>query len=129
MPRQDVRFPGGGGLLPLSSQPRPGQQLCASHRAVCLYLCIIWIGYGKIAVRGCLMKYRLVFAFSALALAAACNPTPQQQRQLECGIGTVGGAALGAAAGNAFGGGSGRTIMTAAGGAAGAMGGQSVACR
>ena len=83
----------------------------------------------EIAVRGFLMKYRLVLAFSALALAAACNPTPHQQRQLECGIGTVGGAALGAAAGNAFGGGSGRTIMTAAGGAAGAMGCLSVACR
>ena len=65
---------------------------------------------------------------------SACAPagTPYQQAQREheiaCLGGTVGGALLGGALGNQFGGGSGRDILTAGGAAGGALAGQRYAC-
>lgn len=65
---------------------------------------------------------------------AACGPapTPQQQaarqHEIACLGGTVGGALLGGVIGNQFGGGSGKTILTAAGAAVGGIEGQKFAC-
>ncbi len=65
---------------------------------------------------------------------AACGPapTPQQQaarqHEIACLGGTLGGALIGGAIGNQFGGGSGKTILTAAGAAAGGFEGQRFAC-
>ncbi len=81
-------------------------------------------------------RYR-VPALAALGLASAvgaCAPaaTPYQQAQREheiaCLGGTIGGALIGGAIGNQFGGGSGRTILTAGGATAGAVAGQRYAC-
>ncbi len=67
-------------------------------------------------------------------LVAACGPapTPQQQaarqHEIACLGGTLGGALIGGAIGNQFGGGSGKTILTAAGAVAGGVEGQRFAC-
>lgn len=70
-----------------------------------------------------------------LALAgglSACSQDPAQRaantRDVECAGGTFTGTLIGAALGNQVGGGSGRTVATVAGGAAGAYAGQKVAC-
>ncbi|RLJ99886.1 glycine zipper 2TM domain-containing protein [Ruegeria conchae] len=65
---------------------------------------------------------------------AACGPapTPQQQaarqHEIACLSGTIGGALIGGVIGNQFGGGSGKTILTAAGAAAGGLSGERYAC-
>jgi len=70
----------------------------------------------------------------ATGVLAACGPapTPQQQaarqHEIACLGGTLGGALIGGAIGNQFGGGSGKTILTAAGAAAGGFEGQRYAC-
>lgn len=74
------------------------------------------------------MKYHMIIAVSAAALLGACAQTPEQQAALQCGAGTIGGAAVGAAVGNTFGGGSGNAIMTATGGAVGATAGSALSC-
>ncbi|UUV05789.1 MULTISPECIES: glycine zipper 2TM domain-containing protein [Ruegeria] len=81
------------------------------------------------------MKLKLIFSFlTGAALLAACGPapTPQQQaarqHEIACLGGTLGGALIGGAIGNQFGGGSGKTILTAAGAAAGGIEGQRFAC-
>lgn len=65
---------------------------------------------------------------------AACGPapTPQQQaarqHEIACMSGSIGGALIGGALGNQFGGGSGKAILTAAGAAAGGVQGSRFAC-
>ena len=65
---------------------------------------------------------------------AACGPapTPQQQaarqHEIACLSGSLGGALIGGAIGNQFGGGSGQDILTAGGAAAGAVSGSRYAC-
>lgn len=65
-------------------------------------------------------------------LLAACAQSPEQraanQRDVECAGGTAVGTLIGAALGSQVGGGSGKTVATVAGGAAGAYGGMRVAC-
>lgn len=79
------------------------------------------------------MLKRNAFLILAGALAlGACAQTPEQraanQRDVECAGGTAIGTLAGAALGNQIGGGSGRTVATVAGGAAGAYTGMRVAC-
>jgi outer membrane lipoprotein SlyB len=64
------------------------------------------------------------------ACAPAATPQQQAQRQHEiaCMSGTIGGALIGGAIGNQFGGGSGRDILTAGGAAAGAISGSRYSC-
>ncbi|MEP1199984.1 glycine zipper 2TM domain-containing protein [Tateyamaria sp.] len=78
-----------------------------------------------------------IFTASVLCCAVilqACAPaaTPQQQAQrqhnIACATGTIGGALIGGAIGNQFGGGTGRDIFTASGAGAGALAGQAYAC-
>lgn len=65
---------------------------------------------------------------------AACGPAPTAQQQaarqheIACLSGTIGGALIGGVIGNQFGGGSGKTILTAAGAAAGGLSGERYAC-
>ena len=59
------------------------------------------------------------FLSLCLAATAACTSNPQVQHEVACVGGTLAGAALGGAIGNRFGGGTGQTIMTAAGAFAG----------
>lgn len=80
------------------------------------------------------MLKRNAFLLLAGGLAlAACGATPEQRaantRDVECAGGTFTGTLIGAALGNQVGGGSGRTVATVAGGAAGAYAGQRVACQ
>lgn len=76
----------------------------------------------------------LTLLLGATGALAACGPasTPQQQaarqHEIACLSGTLGGALIGGAIGNQFGGGSGKTILTAAGAAAGGFEGQRYAC-
>jgi uncharacterized protein YcfJ len=76
----------------------------------------------------------LGLGLAASVLLSACGPaaTPAQQAQrqheIACLGGTVGGALIGGAIGNQFGGGTGRDILTAGGAAAGAVGGSRFAC-
>ncbi|WP_170486467.1 glycine zipper 2TM domain-containing protein [Ruegeria sp. HKCCE4150] len=84
------------------------------------------------------MKQSIFFAsivFSCLALVLqACGPAPtaeqqaQRQHEIACLSGTVGGALIGGAIGNQFGGGSGQDILTAGGAVAGGAAGQRYAC-
>ncbi len=81
------------------------------------------------------MKLRVfTILLGAAGALAACGPapTPQQQaarqHEIACLSGTLGGALIGGAIGNQFGGGSGRDILTAAGAVAGGRGGQLYAC-
>ncbi|WP_170603000.1 glycine zipper 2TM domain-containing protein [Ruegeria arenilitoris] len=79
------------------------------------------------------LKLALI-ALVASAFLTACGPapTPQQQaarqHEIACLSGTLGGALIGGAIGNQFGGGSGKTILTAAGAATGGVQGQRYAC-
>ena len=79
-------------------------------------------------------KAHMAVALCCGLVLQACAPatTPQQQAQrqhnIACATGTIGGALIGGAIGNSFGGGSGRDILTAGGAAAGALSGQSYAC-
>ncbi|WP_170743684.1 glycine zipper 2TM domain-containing protein [Ruegeria lacuscaerulensis] len=81
------------------------------------------------------MKLKVITLFLGAAGAlAACGPapTPQQQaarqHEIACLSGTLGGALIGGAIGNQFGGGSGKSILTAAGAAAGGIEGNRFAC-
>jgi uncharacterized protein YcfJ len=81
------------------------------------------------------MKLKAITLICGAAGAlAACGPapTPQQQaarqHEIACLSGTLGGALIGGAIGNQFGGGSGKSILTAAGAAAGGFEGQRYAC-
>ena len=81
------------------------------------------------------MRTILTATFLAgVSLLQACAPaaTPQQQAQrqhnIACATGTIGGALIGGAIGNAFGGGSGRDILTAGGAVAGGFAGNNYAC-
>lgn len=71
---------------------------------------------------------------AASMLVAACGPAPtpyqqaQRQHEIACLGGTLGGAILGGAVGNQFGGGRGQDIMTGAGAAGGAVAGSRYAC-
>ncbi len=76
----------------------------------------------------------ITLALGAAGALAACGPapTPQQQaarqHEIACMTGTLGGALIGGAIGSQFGGGSGQTILTAAGAAAGGFEGNRYAC-
>lgn len=80
--------------------------------------------HGKLAIA----------ALLAAGVLQACGPaaTPEQQAQrqheIACASGSIGGALIGGAIGNQFGGGSGKDILTASGAAAGALAGNSFAC-
>ncbi len=81
------------------------------------------------------MKLKIITLLLGSAGAlAACGPapTPQQQaarqHEIACLSGTLGGALIGGAIGNQFGGGSGKSILTAAGAAAGGIEGNRYAC-
>ena len=80
------------------------------------------------------MKKFLSTAALGCIVLQACAPasTPQQQAQrqhnIACTAGTIGGALIGGAIGNQFGGGSGRDIRTAGGAVAGGMSGRNYAC-
>lgn len=79
-------------------------------------------------------KAYIAVALCCAGILQACAPatTPQQQAQrqhnIACATGTIGGALIGGAIGNQFGGGTGRDILTAGGAGAGALAGQSYAC-
>lgn len=61
---------------------------------------------------------------------AACSSNPQANRQLECGAGIIGGAAVGGLLGNQVGKGSGKDLATGVGAGAGAaVGTQLPACQ
>lgn len=72
----------------------------------------------------------LISAFALQACAPASTPQQQAQREHEfaCTAGSIGGALIGGLIGNQFGGGSGRTIMTAGGAVAGASVAASYEC-
>ena len=81
------------------------------------------------------MKYTFPLAALGAVLALqACGPAPtaeeqaQRQHEIACMSGTIGGALLGGAIGNQFGGGSGQDILTAGGAAAGARAGSRYSC-
>lgn len=69
-----------------------------------------------------------ILSLGAVLALAACNPTPQQQAAIQCGASTTAGTAIGAGLGSLVGGGSGRTIATAAGGIGGAAVGHQMGC-
>ena len=79
----------------------------------------------KIYIAGALCS-----AFVLQACAPAATPQQQAQRQhnIACVTGTIGGALIGGAIGNEFGGGSGQDILRAGGAGAGALAGQAYAC-
>ncbi len=72
------------------------------------------------------------FAISTVLIACGPAPTPQgqarRQHEIACMAGTVGGALIGGAIGNQFGGGRGRTILTAGGAAGGGYLGNRYSC-
>ncbi len=70
----------------------------------------------------------VILALGATAALAGCNPTPQQQAAIQCGVATGAGTAVGAGLGSAVGGGSGRNIAMAAGAVGGAAVGSQMAC-
>ncbi|CUH45074.1 hypothetical protein [Ruegeria atlantica] len=81
------------------------------------------------------MKLKVIAVILGAAGAlAACGPapTPQQQQarqhEIACLGGTLGGALIGGAIANQFGGGSGKDILTAAGAVTGGVSGQRYAC-
>ncbi len=81
------------------------------------------------------MKITTLIGFLiAIVVMQACAPasSPQQQRQrqheIACMTSTVGGALIGGAIGNQFGGGRGRDILTAGGAATGAISGSRYGC-
>lgn len=69
-----------------------------------------------------------VLALQACAPAATPEQQAQRQHEIACMSGTIGGALIGGAIGNQFGGGSGNDILTAGGAAAGAVSGNRYAC-
>lgn len=69
------------------------------------------------------MKKAIILLGLATFVTAACTNDPQTQRQLECGAGVVGGAAVGGILGNQLGKGTGQDIATAVGAGAGAAAG------
>ncbi|WP_420583888.1 glycine zipper 2TM domain-containing protein [Ruegeria sp.] len=76
-------------------------------------------------------KIVLTSIFGGSLLLAACGaPTTPTQAQVQhdarCAAGVLGGAALGGVVGNRFGGGTGKTLSTAAGAGLGMYAGQSV---
>lgn len=72
----------------------------------------------------------LCCGFVLQACAPAATPQQQAQRQhnIACATGTIGGALIGSAIGDAFGGGSGQDILRASGASVGAVAGQAYAC-
>ncbi|MEM1004653.1 MAG: glycine zipper 2TM domain-containing protein [Pseudomonadota bacterium] len=76
----------------------------------------------------------IALIMTGAGLMAACGPAPTPQQQaarqhdIACLSGTLGGALIGGAIGNQFGGGSGKSILTAAGAAAGGFEGQRFTC-
>lgn len=75
------------------------------------------------------MKKALIMAALGLAVAG-CSADPQTRRELECGAGVLGGAAVGGILGNQIGGGQGKAIATGVGAGAGAaVGTQLPACQ
>ncbi|KIC47494.1 hypothetical protein RA28_00865 [Ruegeria sp. ANG-S4] len=77
----------------------------------------------KKTVLACLLGGTFVLA----ACGAPSTPTQAQvQHDARCAAGILGGAALGGVVGNRFGGGSGKTLATAAGAGLGMYAGQSV---
>ncbi len=74
---------------------------------------------------------RTIAAFGLIIVGvAACTSNPQTNREIECGAGVVGGAAIGGILGNQIGGGTGKSIATAVGAGAGAAAGtQMDACK
>lgn len=73
----------------------------------------------------------LIGGLAVSACAPAGTPYQQAQREHEiaCLGGTIGGALIGGAIGNQFGGGSGQDILTAGGAVGGGLAGQRYACR
>lgn len=74
-------------------------------------------------------KTFILLGFAALAVSA-CTADPQTNRNIECGAGVLGGAAVGGILGNQVGGGTGKQVATAVGAGAGAAAGTRLpACR
>lgn len=72
----------------------------------------------------------IVLGIATLAVAGCAAPDYQTQRQIECGAGVLGGAAVGGILGNQVGGGTGKRVATAVGAGAGAAAGTRLpACR
>ena len=75
-------------------------------------------------------RINFIVAVAGLGVLAACqSTTTNQQRNANCAVGTVGGAAIGGVLGNQIGSGSGRTLATAAGATAGGLVGSNAACQ
>ena len=81
---------------------------------------------AALALAGCASTGGPTFAGSGVVESIQELQVPNQGAQI---VGAVGGALLGAWAGSAFGGGTGQTIATAAGGVGGSMAGSAVAGR
>lgn len=76
------------------------------------------------------MKTTLAALGFAVLAVSACTNDPQLNRDIECGAGVLGGAAVGGILGNQVGGGTGKQVATAVGAGAGAAAGtQLPACR
>ncbi len=76
------------------------------------------------------MKTGLVLVATAAFVISGCTTDYQTQRQIECGAGVLGGAAVGGILGNQVGGGTGKRVATAVGAGAGAAAGTRLpACR
>ena len=72
---------------------------------------------------------RTIVLIAAAVLASGCTGDYQTNRNIQCGAGILGGAAVGGLIGNQIGGGSGKRIATAAGAGLGAAAGtQAPAC-
>lgn len=69
-----------------------------------------------------------ILTVGAVVALAGCNPTPQEQAAIQCGASTAAGTAIGAGLGSLVGGGSGRTIATAAGAVGGGVVGHRAGC-
>jgi outer membrane lipoprotein SlyB len=74
-------------------------------------------------------RINFIVAAAGLAVLAACQPTTQGQRDANCAVGTVGGAAIGGILGNQVGSGTGNTLATAVGATAGGLAGANAACQ
>ena len=71
----------------------------------------------------------LAIAIATVAVAG-CTSNPQTNKDIDCGVGVVGGAAVGGLIGNQIGGGLGKDLATAAGAGLGAAAGtQRAACQ
>ncbi|MEM8570077.1 MAG: glycine zipper 2TM domain-containing protein [Pseudomonadota bacterium] len=76
------------------------------------------------------MKTTVAALGLTLMAVSACSNDPQLNRDIECGAGVIGGAAVGGILGNQIGGGTGQSIATAVGAGAGAAAGtQLPACQ